>query len=215
MTRRSHLLNAIGLALAISSAAVLAQTANVRGLDFRTFLSLQHGMTEGQILSIAGQPDALADQGVAFSDQTATPQVHEPQHTVLAVTTYTYLPTAADPYVTTVKFVGGQVTEIQRDGRFMASQTIDARGLDFRTYLSLQRNMTEGQVLAIAGQPDLRADQGVMYSDQSSTQQVRGAGHTALAIRTYTYLPTAADPHTTTITFVGGRVTDIRRDTTF
>jgi hypothetical protein len=31
-------------------------------------------------------------------------------------------------------------------------------------------------------------------------------------VRTYTYLPTPADPETTTITFVGGRVTDIRRD---
>jgi hypothetical protein len=215
MTHRTHLLITIGLALTILSAAVLAQTANVRGLDFRTYLSLQRDMTEGQILSIAGQPDVLADEGVAFSDQTPTRQVREQGRTALAVKSYTYLPTAADPYTTTITFVDGQVTEIQRDGKFATAQTTDARGLDFRTYLSLQRSMTEGQVLSIAGQPDVRADQGLVFVDQSSTAQVRAPERTALAVRTYTYLPTAADPYTTTITFVGGRVTDIRRDQKF
>jgi hypothetical protein len=83
-----------------------------------------------------------------------------------------------------------------------------ARGLDFRTYLSLQRGMTEGEVLAISGPPDMQADQGVVFSAQ-------GHARSALAVRTYTYLPTAADPQTTTITLVGGRVTDIRRERKF
>jgi len=82
------------------------------------------------------------------------------------------------------------------------------RGLDFRTYLSLQRGITEGEALAIAGPPDMQADQGVVFSAQ-------GHGRSALAVRTYTYLPTTADPQTTTITFVGGRVSEIRRDRKF
>jgi hypothetical protein len=72
--------------------------------------------------------------------------------------------------------------------------------------------MTEGEVLAIAGAPDMRADQGVVFSARSPAQ---GHGRSALAARTCTYLPTAADPQTTTITFVGGRVTEIRRDRKF
>jgi len=72
--------------------------------------------------------------------------------------------------------------------------------------------MTEGQVLSIAGEPDALIDQG--FIERSSTH-VTGSVRNALAVRTYTYLPTAADPFTTTITLVGGQVTDIRRDQTF
>lgn len=86
------------------------------------------------------------------------------------------------------------------------------RGLDFRTYLSIQRGMTEGEVFAIAGSPDMQADQGVVFS---GPRPIRGRGRAALAVKTYTYLPTTADPHTTTITFVGGRVSEIRRDRKF
>jgi hypothetical protein len=195
-----HPLISIGLALALCSAAVLAQAP--RGLDFRTYLSIQRGMTEGQVLSIAGPPDVQADEGVAFSKQGST----QPGRTALAAKTYTYLPTEADPYTTTIMFVGGQLTEIQRDGKTAPVQA--ARGLDFRTYLSLQRGITEGEALAIAGPPDMQADQGVVFSAQ-------GHGRSALAVRTYTYLPTTADPQTTTITFVGGRVSEIRRDRKF
>lgn len=191
---------AAGLALALLSAAVLAQAP--RGLDFRTYLSIQRGMTEGQVLSIAGPPDAQADQGVAFSNQRSS----QPGRTALAAKTYTYLATEDDPYTTTLTFTGGQLTEIRRDGKTAPVQA--ARGLDFRSYLSLQRGMTEGEVLAISGPPDMQADQGVVFSAQ-------GPARSALAVRTYTYLPTTADPHTTTITFAGGRVTDIRRDRKF
>ena len=208
MTRHPPIWIATGLALALFSSAVLAQAP--RGLDFRTYLSIQRGMTEGQVLSIAGPPDVQADEGVAFSNQGSTRQERGAARTALAARTYTYLPTEADPYTTTVTFVGGQLTEIQRDGKTAPVQA--ARGLDFRTYLSLQRGMTEGEVLAIAGLPDAQADQGAVFSDRSPTP---GHGRSVLAVRTYTYLPTTADPQTTTITFVGGRVTEIRRDRKF
>jgi hypothetical protein len=200
MTRHPAVSIATGLALALVSAAVLAQAP--RGLDFGAYLSIQRGMTEGEVLAIAGPPDQQAEQGVVVPDA---------GRAALAAKTFTYLPTAADPYTTTVTFVGGQLTEIQRDGKSAPVET--ARGLDYRAYLSLQRGMTEGQVLAIAGSPDAQADQGVVVSP--AAPRARGGGRSALAVRTYTYLPTDADPQTTTIIFVGGRVSDIRRDRKF
>jgi hypothetical protein len=66
-----------------------------------------------------------------------------------------------------------------------------ARGLDFRKYVSIQRGMTEGELVGIAGAPDFQT------YDRS--------------LRTYTYMPTPADPFTTTITLVRGRVSEIER----
>jgi hypothetical protein len=66
------------------------------------------------------------------------------------------------------------------------------RGLDFRDYISLHRGMSEGELLTIAGAPDL------LFSD-------------VFASKTYTYLPTGPDPFTTTITLVGGRINHIER----
>ena len=67
-----------------------------------------------------------------------------------------------------------------------------ARGLDFRKYVWLYRGMTEGEFLGIAGEPDFMA-------------------WNAPDVRAYTYFPTPADPFTTTITLVNGRVGQIDR----
>jgi len=117
-THRQRFLVAIGLALMSAAAVVSGQTTDVRGLDYRAYLSLQRGMTEGQVLSIAGRPDVLTDQGFVFSEQSSRQQVRRPEATALAVRTYTYLPTSAAPYATTITLVGGRVTDIRRDGRF-------------------------------------------------------------------------------------------------
>ena len=66
------------------------------------------------------------------------------------------------------------------------------RGLDFRNYISLQRGMSEGELVTIAGAPDL------LFWD-------------ARSVKTYTYLPTPADPFTTTITLTHGRISEIDR----
>ena len=65
-------------------------------------------------------------------------------------------------------------------------------GLDFRQYISLYRGMSEGELLTVAGAPDL------LFSD-------------VFASKNYTYLPTSGDPFTTTITVIGGRVNHIER----
>ena len=88
------------------------------------------------------------------------------------------------------------------------------RGLDFRKYVSIQRGMTEGELLGIAGEPDLIAHQGAAISAPTTVQtgrHLRGGGRAVLGMSSYTYLPTPADPFTTTITLVGGRVSEIER----
>jgi len=95
-----------------------------------------------------------------------------------------------------------------------AAEPPEPRGLDFRRYISIQRGMTEGEVLGYAGPPDFGGDQGVAYAAPSTVQvgpYLRGAARVGWAVSTWTYMPTVAEPFTTTITFVGGRVSGVER----
>jgi hypothetical protein len=74
----------------------------------------------------------------------------------------------------------------------LAAMPKPPRGLDFRKYISLQRGMSEGELVTIAGSPDL------LFWD-------------ARSVKTYTHLPTPADPFTTTITLTRGRISEIER----
>ena len=123
----------------------------------------------------------------------------------------------------TIRCQGERMEERQRrreaeDERAYAERAAAApkpvRGLEFRKYVSIQRGMTEGELLGIAGEPDFRSDQGVAYAAPSTVQtgrDIAGAAREGLRLVTYTYMPTPADPFTTTITLVGGRVSDIER----
>jgi hypothetical protein len=107
-----------------------------------------------------------------------------------------------------------EVLEAQDAARRAAAAPKVFRGLDFRKYISIQRGMTEGELLGIAGEPDLLVDEGLAISGPTTVQMgrnQRGAARTALSLRSYTYLPTSADPFTTTITLVGGRVSELDR----
>jgi hypothetical protein len=66
------------------------------------------------------------------------------------------------------------------------------RGLDARTYAAIRRGMSEGEVLEIAGEPDL-----LLWDSPS--------------VKTYTYYPTATEPYTTTVTVQQGRVMETER----
>ena len=95
-----------------------------------------------------------------------------------------------------------------------AAEPKRAKGLEFRKYISIQRGMNEGELLGIAGEPDLKADQGVAIAAPTTVQASGNlvvAARTGLVMKTYTYMPTPADPFTTTITLVGGRVSEIER----
>ena len=66
-----------------------------RGLDTRIYAAIRRGMAENELLEIAGEPDLLL-----WDSRT--------------VKTYTYFPTAIEPYTTTVTFLNGRVTEMER-----------------------------------------------------------------------------------------------------
>ncbi len=97
-----------------------------------------------------------------------------------------------------------------------------ARGLPFEVFIHLRRDMTESEVLARAGPPDLQTVEGV-DEVQQTLAEVRpvgprdGRGFSSIKlidsriVKTWTYLPTASDPFTTVITFRGGRVENIER----
>ena len=95
-----------------------------------------------------------------------------------------------------------------------AAEAKRPRGMDFRTYLSITRGMSEGEVLGIAGEPDLKSDQGVAIAAPVTVQINRRfstAAREGLVMKTYTYMPAPGEPYTTTITLVGGRVSEIER----
>ena len=69
------------------------------------------------------------------------------------------------------------------------------RGMEFDTYIRLQRGMTEGELLLRAGRPD-----------HESVENFRSD-----IVKSWYYFPTSADPFTTTVTVRGGRIANIDR----
>lgn len=92
-----------------------------KGLSFSKYISIQRGMSEGELLGIAGEPDLLSDQGIAFASPgtvQVAPGVRRPARAGLSLKTWTYMPTSADPFTTTVTLVGGRVSEVERVRKF-------------------------------------------------------------------------------------------------
>lgn len=69
------------------------------------------------------------------------------------------------------------------------------RGMDFDTFIRLQRGMTEGELLLRAGRPDHESVENLRHD----------------IIRTFYYFPTVANPYTTVVTLRGGRIADVDR----
>lgn len=98
-----------------------AEPPEPRGLEFRKYIMIERGMSEGEVLTIAGAPDFGGDQGVAYAAPSTVqvgPYLRAPARVAWAVATWTYMPTVADPFITTINFVGGRVSEIQRVRKF-------------------------------------------------------------------------------------------------
>ena len=74
----------------------------VRGMGFDTYIRLERGMSEGELVQRAGRPDQVAlDSSI---------------HGV--VKTYYYLPTSTDPFVTVVTVNGGRIANLERTKKF-------------------------------------------------------------------------------------------------
>ena len=70
-----------------------------KGLDFRKYVALYRGMSEGELLVVAGAPDFTSSD--VFADKR-----------------YTYFPTPANPFTTTISVIGGRVNQIERVRKF-------------------------------------------------------------------------------------------------
>ena len=74
---------------------------SVRGMEFDTFIRLQRGMTEGELLVRAGRPDYESVDNLHDYDRTLY-----------------YFPTVANPYTTVVKLRSGRIAHIERVKKF-------------------------------------------------------------------------------------------------
>jgi len=72
--------------------------AAVRGMDFDTYIRLQGGMTEGELLLRAGRPDYESVDSIRRD----------------IVKTFYYFPTSANPYTTVVTLHGGRIFNLER-----------------------------------------------------------------------------------------------------
>ena len=81
-----------------ADAARAAIPPGPRGMDMRTFTMLKRGMSESEVVVTAGNPDLM------FSDWDRR--------------TYTYLPTATDPFTTVVTAHRGRVIDLERIRKF-------------------------------------------------------------------------------------------------
>ncbi len=77
---------------------VVPQDKPVRGMDFSTFVYLRRGMSEGEVLLRAGQPDFESVEN--FRN--------------MVVKSLYYYPTASNPFITVVTVRGGRVADIDR-----------------------------------------------------------------------------------------------------
>jgi hypothetical protein len=81
-----------------AEAAAPASPPGVRGMEFETYIRLQAGMSEGELLLRAGKPDQQSVEN--FRDD--------------VVKSYYYLPTSGNPYITLVTLRGGRIANIER-----------------------------------------------------------------------------------------------------
>lgn len=112
-------------------AAPPAPPRQVRGMAFEVFVHLRRGMTEGEVLTRAGEPDVSSAEGVDEVSRTVAGRNPQPVDAKAGrslsavkitqsrfIKTYTYLPTSNDPFTTTITFRGGLVEELQRVRKF-------------------------------------------------------------------------------------------------
>jgi hypothetical protein len=75
--------------------------ASVRGMEFDTYIRLQRGMSEGELLVRAGRPDHETVDNLVDFDRTLY-----------------YFPTVANPFTTVVRLRSGSIASIERIKRF-------------------------------------------------------------------------------------------------
>lgn len=85
------------IAVAVPAASPPPPGVQVRGLPFDTYIRLDRGMSEGELLSRTGRPDYVSIDG--RPDTTKS---------------FYYYPTGSDPFTTVVTVRGGRIDSIER-----------------------------------------------------------------------------------------------------
>ncbi|HWQ38434.1 MAG TPA: hypothetical protein VNM24_07455 [Burkholderiales bacterium] len=104
------------------------------------------------------------------------------------------------------------------------------RGMAFDVYIRLEIGMSEAELLQRAGPPDYESTDGLdtrshaIVQDSVLIDPVSGRripqrhvlrGELSQTVKTWYYLPTVADPFTTTVRLTGGRISQIERKKKF
>ena len=74
-----------------------ASGVQVRGMRFDTYIRLERGMSEGELLSRTGNPDHVSLDGLPDRSKS-----------------FYYYPTGSDPFTTVVTLIGGRINTIER-----------------------------------------------------------------------------------------------------
>jgi hypothetical protein len=77
-------------------------TPRVHGMAFDTYIRLERGMSEGELLSRAGMPDQVSVDNVEAG----------------IVKSFYYYPTSGDPFITVVTLRGGRIASLERTRKF-------------------------------------------------------------------------------------------------
>ena len=85
-----------------ASASPAPAPSAARGMEFDTYIRLQRGMTEAELLQRAGVPDRES--------------VENFRHDI--VKSLYYMPTAGNPYITVVTLRGGRIANLERIKQF-------------------------------------------------------------------------------------------------
>lgn len=164
-------------------------------IDTGTYIRLEKGMSEGEVLVRAGAPD----KEIYFDS--------EAQRTTQSLKQFFYIPgpDESDFHLTVITFQKGRVLDIERTKLFSPSKKTTGGQIDFATFTRLHLGMSEGEILSVAGSPDKEVNLG------SETIGTNGL------IRQFLYLPgpDESDPHLTVITIKKGMVINIERTKIF
>ena len=84
-------------AIAVPEPAPVPGGPAVRGMEFDTYIRLQPGMSEGELLVRAGRPDHVAIDNLGDYDRT-----------------FYYFPTVGNPFTTVVRLRSGAIVSLER-----------------------------------------------------------------------------------------------------
>ena len=153
-------------------------------MDFGTYIRIQVGMSEAEIIVRAGSPD----REIFFNAEIVRGDLSDKQ--------MLYIPETGqpDPHLTIITIESGRAGVIERIKLFSPPRRTNGGQIDFDTFKNLKIGMSEGEVIALAGIPDKEG----FVSDTK---------------RQLLYLPgsDADDPHITIITTRRGKVIQIDR----